>query len=380
MTQDDDRPMIDAARRVAAGLLAPAAAGRDRAGLYPLAEMQELGRLGFLGAGTSPEWGGAGVAAETLATVIEELSAADASVGVLVSLHNSLVCKPVEDHGTRAQKERFLRPLAAGELLGAVSITEGQSGSDAADIRLRARPDGSGWRLDGAKELVTGGSDAGLVVMLAQVDGAEGAGGPTCFLVPGDTPGFRVARIEDKLGITASGTAALRLEDVRLGPEHLLGGVGEGLRILMAALARSRIGIAAQAVGIARAAFDAACAYARERESFGQPIIRHQAVGHRLADMATEIEAARQLTRHAARLADAGQPFQQASSMAKLFAGEMAERVTSDALQTFGGLGYLRSCAAERHFRDARVCKIYEGTADIQRMVIARTLARGNAG
>lgn len=376
MTNDGDGEILESVRRFAREVLAPSAAERDRRGTFPHEEMRALGALGLLSVTVSPEWGGVGASALDLANVVEIISAADASVGVLLSTHNSLACKPVEELGTPVQKERFLRRLASGELLGAVSITESQSGSNAADIRLRAEPHEGGWRLNGTKELVTGGSDAGLIVMLARVGEAHDPNGLTCFLVPSDAPGFKVTRVEEKLGITASGTASLSLEDVTLGPDHVLGSVGGGLKILMSALARSRIGVAAQAVGIAQAAFDHALDYARSRESFGQPIIRHQAVGHRLADMATDIEAARQLVHHAARLADAGQPFQEKSSMAKLFAGEMVERVASDALQTFGGAGYLKGCPAERLYRDARVCKIYEGTADIQRMVIARSLSR----
>ena len=370
----DDEMIRETARRFAESELAPGAAERDRTSALPTAELKKLAALGLMGATVPQEWGGAGASYSALTMAIEELSRGDASVGVVMSTHNSLACMPLVNHGTDAQKERFLRPLAAGELIGAVAITESQAGSNAADIRTRAERKGDGYVLNGTKQLITSGSDANIAMLLASTDPDAGARGVTCFIVLTDTPGFSVGRVEDKLGIRASGTAQLVLENVELGAEHVLGAPGSGYKIMLEALARSRLGIAAQAVGIAQASLDHAVAYARERQSFGKPIIEHQAVGFRLATMATEIEAARRLTYHAAGLIDAGAPFAKESSMAKVFAGEMAERVCSQGLQVLGGYGYLTDYPLERLYRDARVCQIYEGTGDIQRMVIARML------
>lgn len=378
MTQGSDEAQIyEMAHRFAMSELAPGAAERDRSSTFPVSALRKLGETGLLGITVSPEWGGAGASYTALTMAIEAVSAADASVGVIMSTHNSLACMPIQEYGTVAQKEQFLRDLATGASIGAVSITESQSGSNAADIRVRAVAKDDNWVLTGTKQFVTSGSNADIVVMLASTAPEAGARGITCFIVPTNSPGFSVGRIEDKLGIRSSGTAQLILDGVELGPKHVLGTPGGGLKLIFGALARSRLGIAAQAVGIAQTALEAALAYASERESFGRKIIEHQAVGHRLAEMATEIQAARQLTYYAANLIDAGKPFQMESSMAKLFAGEMVERVTSQALQTLGGYGYLTDYPLERLYRDARICQIYEGTSDIQRMVISRTMAEG---
>ena len=374
MTPDEEM-IRDTARRFARAELAPGAAERDRTSRFPAAELKALARLGMLGVTVPEEWGGVGASYLALTMAVEALAEADASVAVVMSTHNSLACMPILEHGTQAQKERFLGPLVAGEMLGAVAITEPQAGSNAADVRTRAERRGSGYVLNGAKQFITAGAYADLVVLLASTDPAAGPNGLTCFLVPTDTPGFGVGRKEEKLGIRSTGTAQLILTDMELGEEHVLGTPGNGYRILLAALAKSRLGIAAQAVGIAQAALDAAVAYAKERRSFGQAIIDHQAVGFRLASMATEVEAARQLTHHAASLCDRSRPFHKESSMAKLFASEMVERVCSQALQTFGGYGYLADFPIERLYRDARICQIYEGTSDVQRMVISRALA-----
>lgn len=365
----------ETARRFADAELAPGAAERDRTSAAPLRELEKLAEIGLLAVTVPPEWGGAGASYTALTMAIEEVSRADASVGVLMSTHNSLACMPIATHGTEEQKHRFLPALASGRTIGAIAITESQAGSNAADIRTRAERTANGYVLNGTKQLITGGAFAGLAVLLATTDPQAGPKGITCFLVPTHTPGFSTGPQEEKLGIRSSGTAQLILENVELDESHVLGAPGEGYRIILAALARSRLGIAAQAVGIAQAALDAATAYARERQSFGKPIIEHQGVGFRLADMATRIEAARALTYHAAALLDAGKPFQKESSMAKLYAGEMAERVCSDGIQVLGGYGYLCDYPLERLYRDARVCQIYEGTGDIQRMVIARMLA-----
>lgn len=370
----DEEMIRDTAERFAQAELAPGAAERDRTSRFAAEELRKAGKLGLLGVTVSPQWGGAGASYSALTMAVEAISRADASVGVVTSTHNSLVCMPIFQHGTEAQKERFLRPLAAGDKIGAVAITESQSGSNAADIRTRAELKDGRYVLNGTKNFITAGGYADIVLLLANTDPQAGTRGITCFIVPTDTPGFSVGRIEDKLGIRSSGTAQLVLDNVELGEDHVLGTTGGGYKIILAALARSRLGIAAQAVGIAQAALDVATAYARERESFGAPIIEHQAVGFRLASMATEIEAARRLTYHAAALCDDGAPFHTESSMAKLFAAEMAERVCSQALQTLGGYGYLTDYPLERLYRDARICQIYEGTSDIQRMIITRAL------
>ena len=378
MVLDENAELIrETASRFAQAELAPGAAQRDRTSEAPLKELRKLGELGLMAVAVPPEWGGTGASYSALTMAVEEISRADASIGVVMSTHNSLACMPIVQHGTDEQKRRFLPSLVSGETIGAIAITESQAGSNAADIRTRAQRANGGYVLNGAKQFITGGSFAGLAVLLASTDPEAGPRGITCFLVPTDTPGFSVGKQEEKLGIRASGTAQLMLENVRLDDGHVLGKPGEGYKIILGALARSRLGIAAQAVGIAQASLDASLAYAKERTSFGQPIIEHQAVAFRLASMATEIEAARQLTYHAAALLDAGKPFQKESSMAKLYASEMAERVCSHGLQVLGGYGYLNDYPLERLYRDARITQIYEGTSDIQRMVISRMLAAG---
>ena len=366
----------DMARRFAETELAPTAAERDRTGDYPTEILRRMGELGLMGVAVAEEWGGASADYVSLATAVENIAHGDGAVATVMSTHNSLACLPLVRYGTEQQKERFLKPLARGEHIGAISITESQSGSNAADIRTRAVKSEHGYVLNGAKQLVTSGSDADTVMIFACTDPDTGPRGITGFIVPKGTPGFRVGRIEEKLGIRASGTAELILENVEVPDANVLGDVGGGYRIALASLGTSRIGISAQAVGLAQAALDAAVAYAKERDSFGKPIIEHQAVAFRLADMAAQIEAARQSTLHAACLADAGLPHHNESSMAKLVAAEMAERVCSDAIQTFGGAGYLADYPVERFYRDARICQIYEGTSDILRMVISRELMR----
>ncbi len=368
--------VADMARRFAETKLAPTAAERDRTGEYPTEILRRMGELGLMGVAVAEAWGGAGAESVSLATAVENIARGDGAVATIMSTHNSLACLPLVRYGTEQQNERFLKPLARGEHIGAISITESQSGSNAADIRTTAVKSGNGYVLNGVKQLVTSGSDADTVMMLACTDPDSGPRGITCFIVPKATPGFRVGRIEEKLGIRASGTAELILENVEVPDANVLGDVGGGYRIALASLGTSRIGISAQAVGLAQAALDAAVAYAKERESFGKPIIEHQAVAFRLADMAAQIEAARQSTLHAACLADAGLPHHNESSMAKLVAAEMAERVCSDAIQTLGGAGYLADHPVERLYRDARICQIYEGTSDILRMIISRELMR----
>jgi butyryl-CoA dehydrogenase len=376
MIPTDEQEMLrEAARRFAAERLAPTAAERDRTGAFPAAEVAEMGALGFLGMTVPEEWDGAGADHVGYALALEEVAVGDGAVSTIMSVHNSVGCAPVLRFGSPEQKERFLKPMARGEMLAAFCLTEPQAGSDASALKTRARRDGNGWVLDGAKQFITNGSTADVAIVFAVTDPDAGKKGISAFLVPTDTPGYRVARVEDKLGQRCSDTCAIALEECRVEADLMLGAEGEGYRIALANLEGGRIGIAAQAVGMARAAFEHAAAYARDRTSFGKPIAEHQAVAFRLADMATRIEAARQLVLHAAALRDAGRPCLKEASMAKLYASEMAEAVCSDAIQVHGGYGYLSDFPVERIYRDVRVCQIYEGTSDIQRMVIARQVA-----
>ncbi|SNS68420.1 MULTISPECIES: acyl-CoA dehydrogenase family protein [unclassified Azospirillum] len=375
MILTEEQAMVrEMARQFARERLAPGAAERDRTGAFPAAELAEMGELGLLGMVVPEEWGGAGADAIAYALAIEEIAAGDGAISTIMSVHNSVGCAPILKFGTMAQKERFLRPMAAGRMLGAFCLTEPQAGSDASALKTRAVRDGDHYVLNGAKQFITNGQHAGVALVFAVTDPAAGKKGISAFLVPTDTPGYQVARLEDKLGQRCSDTAQIVLEDVRVPADLMLGEPGQGYRIALANLEGGRIGIAAQSVGMAQAAFEAARDYARDRVSMGVPIIEHQAVAFRLADMATRIEAARQLVLHAASLRGAGQPCLKEASMAKLFASEMAERVCSDAIQTFGGYGYVNDFPVERIYRDVRVCQIYEGTSDIQRLVIARNL------
>jgi alkylation response protein AidB-like acyl-CoA dehydrogenase len=365
----------ETARAFARRELLPNAAQRDRDARFPRQSLSEMGRLGLMGMLVPPEWGGSGADHVAYALALMEIAAGDGACSTIMSVHNSVGCMPILRFGSTEQKERFLRPMATGELLAAFCLTEPQAGSDAAAIKTRARRDGNHWVLSGTKQFITSGSTADLAIVFAVTDPAKGKKGISAFVVPTRTPGWTVARLEKKLGQNASDTAQIVLDDVRLEPDHMLGEEGAGYRVALANLEGGRIGIAAQSVGMARAAHEAALAYAKERESFGKKIIEHQAVAFRLADMATKIEAATQLVLHAASLRDAGQPCLKEASMAKLFASEMAERVCSDAIQIHGGYGYLADFPVERIYRDVRVCQIYEGTSDVQRLVIARTLA-----
>jgi butyryl-CoA dehydrogenase len=365
------------ARQFAQERLAPNAAQWDEAAEFPKQAVDAMGELGLMGMLVPEEWGGAGVDLVAYALAVEEIAAGDGACSTIMSVHNSVGCLPILKFGSREQKERFLRPMAEGRMLGAFCLTEPEAGSDAAAIRSRARRDGNHFVLDGTKQFVTNGSRADVAIVFAVTDPARGKKGISAFLVPTDTPGFKVARIEKKLGLHASETAQILLEGCRLPADLMLGDEGQGLAIALANLEGGRIGIGAQAVGMARAAFEAALAYARERKTFGTAIINHQAVAFRLADMATQIEAARGLVLQAAALRQAGQPCLKEAAMAKLFASEMAERVCSDALQIHGGYGYLADFAVERIYRNVRVCKIYEGTSDIQRLIIGRELTKG---
>lgn len=380
MLTDEQQMIRDMARDFAQEKLAPGAAERDTTAQPPLELLRQMGDLGLMGMGVPEQWGGAEADFVAYVLALEEIAAGDGAVSTIMSVNNSPVCAALLRYGTLQQKERYLKPVARGEWIGAFCLTEPQAGSDASALKTRARRDGDSWLISGVKQFITSGSIAKLALVFAVSDPAQGKRGISCFLVPTDTPGYRVASIERKLGQKCSDTCQIVLEDVRVPADALLGAEGEGYRIALANLESGRIGIAAQATGMARAAFDAARLYAGQREAFGTAIINHQAVAFRLADMATRIEAAHQLLLNAARLKDAGQPCLKEASMAKLFASEMAERVCSDAIQIHGGYGYLADFPVERIYRDVRVCQIYEGTSDVQRLVISRAIAGNAAG
>ncbi|MBL0208082.1 MAG: acyl-CoA dehydrogenase family protein [Propionivibrio sp.] len=369
----------DSLRAFAQERLAPFAGEWDRHHTFPAAALRELGELGALGMIVPEQWGGAAMDYLSLVLVLEEIAAGDGATSTIVSVQNSLVCGIVMKFGTDEQKERWLKPLARGEKLGCFCLTEPHTGSDASTITTRADrvQDGSGdfFVLNGVKQFVSTGKHAQAAIVFAVTDKAAGKKGISCFLVPTDTPGYIVARIEEKMGQNASDTAQIVFENCRVPASALLGAEGEGYRIALSNLEAGRIGIAAQSVGMARAAFEAAVKYAKERQTFGTAIINHQAVSFRLADMATQIDAARLLAWRAALLKDAGKPCLTEASMAKMFASEMAEKVCSDAIQIHGGYGYVRDFPVERIYRDVRVCQIYEGANDIQRMVIGRAIA-----
>lgn len=381
--QEETRPMLiteeqamirDMARAFARERLAPGAAERDRTSRFPAEELREMGGLGLLGMLVPEEWGGAGTDVISYVLAIEEIAAGDGAISTIMSVHNSVGCAPILKFGAEAQKERYLRAMATGQMLGAFCLTEPQAGSDASALKTRAVRDGDHYVISGAKQFITNGRHAGVALVFAVTDPVAGKKGISAFLVPTDTPGYTVARLEHKLGQRCSDTAQIVLDNVRVPADAVLGEPGQGYRIALANLEGGRIGIAAQSVGMAQAAFEAARDYARQRTSMGVAIIEHQAVAFRLADMATRIEAARQLVLHAAALRQAGLPCLKEASMAKLFASEMAERVCSDAIQTFGGYGYVDDFPVERIYRDVRVCQIYEGTSDIQKLVISRNL------
>ena len=375
MLSDDQIMIRDTARQFARERLAPTAAERDRTGETPRGLLAEMGALGFMGMTIPEEWGGAG--ADTVAYVLamEEIAGGDGGVSTIMSVNNSPVAAALYGYGSTDQKERFLKPLARGEINAAFSLTEPQAGSDASNLKTRAEKRGNKYILNGAKQFITSGATADINLMFAVTDPAAGKGGISAFIVPTDTQGYRVVRKEEKLGQRSSDTCALILEDMEVTPDLLVGQEGEGYRIALANLEAGRIGIAAQAIGMARAAYEQAVAYAKERVSFGQPIIGHQAVAFRLADMATRIEAAHQMALNVARLKDAGRPCLKEAAMAKLFASEIAEQVCSDAIQVHGGYGYLQDFPVERLWRDVRVCQIYEGTSDVQKMIISRAIA-----
>jgi hypothetical protein len=377
MLLTEEQEMIrDSLHAFAQERLAPFAAEWDRNHTFPREALQELAGLGALGMVVPEAWGGAGMDYMSLALALEEIAAGDGATSTIVSVQNSLACGIPNRYGTDAQKERWLRPLARGEKLGCFCLTEPHVGSDAAALKTTAARDGDHWVINGVKQFITTGREADVAIVFAVTDKAAGKKGISCFIVDTKTPGYVVARIEEKMGQKASDTAQILFENCRVPLDALLGAEGEGYRIALSNLEAGRIGIAAQCLGMARAALEAAVKYAHERETFGKRIFEHQAVNFRLADMATQLEAARQLVWHAASLKDAGRPCLKEASMAKLFASEMAEKVCSDAIQVHGGYGYVADFPVERIYRDVRVCQIYEGASDIQRLVIGRALAQ----
>ncbi|MBN3844411.1 MULTISPECIES: acyl-CoA dehydrogenase family protein [Burkholderia] len=371
---EDQRMIRDAARAFSTEMLAPNAAQWDHDAHLPDAIVAQLGELGLLGMIVPQELGGSYTDYVAYALAMEEVAAGDAACATMMSVHNSVGCGPILGFGTPAQKDRWLADMAAGRVIGAFCLTEPHAGSEANNLRTRAELRDGKWVLNGAKQFVTNGQRAGVAIVFAMTDPDAGKRGISAFLVPTDTPGFIVGKPEKKMGIRASDTCPITFENCAIPEENLLGNRGEGLKIALSNLEGGRIGIAAQALGIARAAFDKARRYAGERVQFGKPIAEHQAIQQKLADMAVQINAARLLVHHAAKLRTAGLPCLSEASQAKLFASEMAERVCSDAIQIHGGYGYLVDYEVERHYRDARITQIYEGTSEVQRMVIARQL------
>ena len=377
LLDDDHRAVQDAVRDYVRERIAPHAARWDRESRFPAEELRGLAALGCYGVAVPAEQGGAGLDYLALAVILEEIAAGDGATSTVVSVNNCPVCSILLAFGDAAQQARWLAPLARGEMLGAFCLTEPHVGSEAGGLRTSATRDGDDYVLDGVKQFITSGKHADVAIVMAVTDKSAGKKGISAFVVPTATPGYVVARLEEKAGQHASDTAQIVFEGCRIPAANRLGAEGEGLRIALSGLEGGRIGIAAQSVGMARAAFDAALAYARQRVAFGQPIFEHQAVQFRLAEMATQIEVARQMVWHAATLKDAGRPCLKEAAMAKLNASEMAERVCSAAIQVHGGYGYVADFPVERIWRDVRVCQIYEGTSDVQKILIGRALARG---
>ena len=363
-------------RRFVRDCVEPVASAWEESGFVPREVLRQMGELGFLGVRYPAEYGGAEM--DTLATVVlaEELGRSTfGGFAVTVLVHTDMASPHLFHAGTKAQQQRYLPDIIAGKKIAAVAMTEADAGSDLQGMRTVARREGDEWVLNGVKQFITSGKHADMAIVFAVTDKAAGKKGISCFLVPANAPGYQVGRIEEKMGQKASDTTQILLENCRIPADSMIGDEGQGYKIALANLEAGRIGIAAQWLGWARAALEAAVKYALERESFGKPIFEHQAVNFRLADMATQLEAARQLVWHAASLKDAGRPCLKEASMAKLFASEMAERVCSDAIQVHGGYGYVTDFPVERIYRDVRVCQIYEGASDIQKLVIGRALA-----
>ena len=371
---EEQEQVRDMAREFAQRSLLPHSAEWDSQAVFPQEALRELGKLGFMGMTVPLEWDGAGSDYVAYALALEEIAAGDGAVSTIMSGHNSVGCMPLVEYGSPEQKEKYLRPMARGELLSAFCLSEPQSGSDAGTIRTRAERRRGSYILNGTKQFITSGKNADVALVFAATDLTLGKRGISCFIVETRQSGYCVGRIESKMGQHASDTCEVRFEDLSVGEENRLGAEGQGYHIALANLEGGRIGIAAQAVGMARAAYEIALGYAQERESFGKAIIEHQAVAFRLADMATQLEAAHQLVLHAAALRSQGLPCLKQASMAKLFSTEAAERICSDAIQTMGGAGYMTDYGVERIFRAVRGSKIYEGTNDIQRLVIGRAI------
>jgi butyryl-CoA dehydrogenase len=376
LTEEQER-IRETARGFAGHALIPYAATWEREATFPRAALRELGKLGFMGMTVPEQWDGAGADYVSYALAIEEIAAGDGAVSTIMSGHNSVGCMPLAQYGTPEQKEKYLRPMARGEMLSAFCLTEPQSGSDAGEIRTRAERRRGVYILNGTKQFVTSGMNADVALVFAATDRERGKRGISCFLVETKLAGYKVARVEEKMGQRASDTCEIQFDELVVPEENRLGAEGQGYRIALANLEGGRIGVAAQAVGMARAAYEIALRYAQERRSFGKTIIEHQAVAFRLADMATQIEAAHQLVLHAAARRNLGLPCLKEASMAKLFATEAAERICSDAIQTLGGAGYMADYGVERIYRAVRASKIYEGTNDIQRLVISRAIVGG---
>ncbi len=373
LTQEQEM-IRDAMRDFAQERLAPFAGEWDRNHTFPAEALKELGALGAMGVTVPEEWDGAGMDYMSLVLMLEEIAAGDGATSTIVSVQNSLACGITMKYGSDEQKEKYLKPLARGDMLGCFCLTEPHTGSDASAITTRATRDGDHFVLNGVKQFITTGKHAQVAIVFAVTDKAAGKKGISCFLVPTDTPGYIVARIEEKMGQHASDTAQIIFENCRISASCLLGKEGDGYRIALSNLEAGRIGIAAQSVGMARSALDAAVKYAKERVAFGVPLTGHQAVSFRIADMATQVDAARLMVWRAATLKDAGKPCLKEASMAKMFASEIAEKVCSDAIQIHGGYGYTSDFPVERIYRDVRVSQIYEGANDIQRLVIGRAI------
>lgn len=374
ITPSGDSLIIDMIRRFSQERLAPLAAEREKTRKIEPEIIAELGELGVLGATTPAEWDGSEIDPVTYAMLLEEIAAGDGSVSTLVSVHNSPTCIVVNNFGTDAQKDFWLRKLATGEHVGSFGLTEPQAGSDASNLRTRAVKKGDTYVVNGAKQFISNATLPGSIVFFAVTDPAAGKRGLSCFVIDKSHPGFSVAKTEEKLGQKASDTCALTFDNVEIPESQRIGAEGEGYKIALSTLESGRIGIAAQSIGMARAALDYAIDYAKERKAFGGAIIDFQAVGFRLADAKTKLEAARQLTLHAARLKAQGTPSLEAACMAKLFASEIAEQICTVAIQTLGGYGFLSDYPVERIYRDVRVCQIYEGTSDVQKLILQRML------
>lgn len=379
LLSDDHRAIQDAVRAYVQDNIAPQAAQWDKTHHFPAAELKGLAALGCYGVAVPTEWGGAGLDYLSLSLILEEIAAGDAATSTVVSVNNCPVCSILMAWGSEAQKGQWLKQLASGELLGAFCLTEPHVGSQADGLKTTATKEGDHYVLNGVKQFITSGKNGDVAIVMARTspntgDKAAGKRGISAFIVPTTTPGYVVARVEDKMGQHASDTAQILFENCRVPAANLIGEEGQGLKIALSGLEGGRIGIASQCVGIARAAFEAALRYSKERVAFGVPIFEHQAVQFSLSEMATQIEAARQLIHHAAGLKDAGQPCLKEAAMAKLFASEMAERVCSAAIQVHGGYGYVSDFPVERLYRDVRVCQIYEGTSEVQKILIGRAL------